>query len=377
MGGELLIAALFFLLACVMSVFSAANLFIAARETIQLTWLFAVFVMLSSVIPKYDLRATLIALVLASGILTSMVGVYEYFWVREPVDMLVASTRLRSTGIYDQPNAYGSFLIGSIPLLAGILVFDDLRKYLVGRWRAVWPQVSMRPLLWIILALLAFTLAATFSRGSWVGWGIGFTVLFFLGRSWFSSRRFFAVVATCLLSVSAVLVDVSFQPSVIDRSFSNTQRLKLLESSWKMFLDYPFTGVGNGNFSVLLPRYADEELLESMQRDFDPVEKKFYRNPQKQPDIEIVHNVLAQVTCETGIAGLLTFLAFWFFYFRKVMRTLNNLQSSTDRFLVIAALASVAAMLGAALFGWPFTHGVQELLVLQMALTMTSAEPKA
>ncbi len=74
--------------------------------------------------------------------------------------------------------------------------------------------------------------------------------------------------------------------------------------AWKMFLDYPVTGVGTGNYTAHYQEYADEIGFAASGYD-DPGESHYS------------HNLVLEVAAETGLLGLAVFAAaigtcFWY-----------------------------------------------------------------
>lgn len=364
-GKEFFLSMGLLVMASALSVTAAQNKFLAIRETVQFAWILCIFIMVTNVIRETGQAARLAALILVSGAAACLVGVCQYFFLREPVDMLIAQTRVRSMGFYDQPNALGSYLIGASPLLWSLALLDRFPSEIP------WKRVG-RVFLLGAAFLYGMALAATFSRGSWIGWFAAVTMLGLLLKEKAKRRQLALIVALSVAGALVIFIDYSFQPPGRGRgrSFSNTQRLMLFDAGFRMFRDHPVVGVGSGNYPVKLPEYATPELRESMMMDYDVEKKEFYINPQKKPDIEIVHNIILQVGTETGVLGLASFCFFFGLYMKKAWSSVKKSLTAEGGPLRAAAFAGFAALLVGGMFGWPFTHGVQELLLVDMALVV-------
>jgi O-antigen ligase len=75
-----------------------------------------------------------------------------------------------------------------------------------------------------------------------------------------------------------------------DDKGSAESRIPLMNLAWRIFLDHPVLGVGTNNFSVVMDRYLTPEFRHGF--------------------LFVVHDKYLLVLCETGIGGLLAFLAF-------------------------------------------------------------------
>jgi O-antigen ligase len=136
-----------------------------------------------------------------------------------------------------------------------------------------------------------------------------------------------------------------------------------------MTIAHPFFGVGIGNYSVQLSNYASRELIDSAQMDYNPIEKKWFVNPDKKIDIEIVHNMFLQIAAETGLLGLAAFLVLLYAYYKSSLK-LIRITNMKEYGIRLSFIGSFTAILLSGLFGWPFSHGIQEILILSMALSI-------
>ncbi|MDZ7343792.1 MAG: O-antigen ligase family protein, partial [candidate division KSB1 bacterium] len=363
---------LFFLAACLLSLFAAENRFVGLRETVQFAWLFGVFYFISHQAKERVKTLTLWGLLLGAGFVVSLIALYQYFFVREPVHFLIAETRLRAHGIYDQPNSFGSYLIGIIFFLFGFYFLAATHAPQVKERRgAAYTIFFNKKVILASLFILSAMLVATFSRGSWIGLFCGMAVLYYLLRKKIHNALFARLLGVMAAAAVLIMTDVYLQPQHSDRSFSDRQRVLLLNVAVQMARDHPWLGVGFGNFPDRLPEYATAELMDSMQLDYDKILKTWFVNPNKKPDIEIVHNTLLQVVAETGMLGLATFVWLFFVYYRNALKRLRESEDQQEYSIRATALASATAIFCNGMFGWPFSHGVQEVLMISLALAIS------
>jgi O-antigen ligase len=362
---------LFFLAVCLLSILSAQNRFVTLRETVQFAWLFALFYFVGYEVKERTKTLTLWSLLLIAGLIVALVGIYQYFFAREPIHFLIAETRLRAHGIFDQPNPFGSYLIGIILFLFGFYFLAEKYAPQNERLGGIYKVFFNKTIILVSLFILSVTLVATFSRGSWVGLLCGIIALYYFYRKKIRSAPFVMLIGVIGIAAVLVIADVSLQPQHTGRSFSNRQRVLLLKAAVQMAREHPWLGVGFGNFPDRLPEYASAELMESMQFDYDKISKEWFVNPNKKPDIEIVHNTFLQVVAETGIFGLATFAWLIFVYYRRALKCLRESVDQHEYYIRATALASATAIFCSGLFGWPFSHGVQEVLMISMALAIS------
>jgi len=364
---------LFFLGACLLSLLAAQNRFVALRETVQFAWLFGLFYFVAHEIREPRETLTLWSLLLVAGLVVAGVGIYQYFLVREPIHFLIAETRLRAHGVHDQPNSFGNYLIGVIPLLFGFYFLADTLAPSVHERRGWVGKIFLnKRVIVALLFILSTALVATFSRGSWVGLGFGAVTLYFLLKG--KIRHASLVLLPGVIGIAATLVigDLSRQPRHTGRSFSNKQRAELLKAAIQMARDHPWLGIGFGNFPDRLPEYTSPELMQMMKLDYDPIKKEWFLNPNKKPDIEIVHNTLVQVAAETGLFGMAAFVWLFVVYYRRALKLLREAVEQKEYCIRATALAGATAILCSGMFGWPFSHGVQEVLIVTMAIAVAN-----
>jgi probable O-glycosylation ligase (exosortase A-associated) len=179
-------------------------------------------------------------------------------------------------GFMSDNNSFALALNMVLPLLVGLAIVEK--------------EKIVRIAAGVAAALCLLTILFTFSRG-------GFLTLIVVGGLliWRSKRR--VVVAGLLaLGLSGFLFltseQLTGQYAERARSIQNYEedgsaqgRLNAWTTSWRVFLDYPWTGVGPNNLAAVYQRYS-------------PLEERF----------RVAHNAFFQLLAECGLPALLFFV---------------------------------------------------------------------
>jgi putative inorganic carbon (HCO3(-)) transporter len=383
-----LIPVMVFLFACAFSITTAQNKLISIRETIQYIWMAGLFLYILNENRKRNIFYPVVSILIFVSAIVSIAGIYQYFVVREPIHFLITETRLRAHGFYSQPNTLGGFLSGIIPLLLGLyLISSSERKDKTIADTRLMLFFRKKGVILTLLFIVNAGIMATYSRASWIGFIGGLIIMMFFLRKSIPLKRFIIPAAVLCISSAIFLLDISYsyiyteknmsgKKSAVNslffnRDFSNSQRSMLIASAVSMLYDYPIGGIGIGNFRARLPEYASPELIESMQVDYNDSTRTWFINHNKPIDIELVHNMFLQIIVETGIIGITAFLWILFIFYREAIGRMLAAQSSEDRVVRAAMIASISAILIGGIFGWPFSHGIQEVMIINMALSVS------
>jgi O-antigen ligase len=190
-------------------------------------------------------------------------------------------TEGRLQGGVSDPNYLAAGLVPAI-VLAGVLLSGARDPIL--RW-----------VLAVTIVLLGVGLAATQSRG-----GLVAAVVTLIASVVIFRRKLFWFAALTL-SVLAVGAWFTVTPDAWERVTSGydgggTGRTELWEVGWRILGEHPTVGVGLNNFRAEAYRYVRR-----------PGNLEYVRLIAERPDK--VHNVYLQMLVETGVVGLLLFLA--------------------------------------------------------------------
>lgn len=185
--------------------------------------------------------------------------------------------RMRIGGTIGVPNVAGAYLSVMLAIATSIL-FTNLGKFY--KWLAAG-----------VLALGGVALIFTFSRGAWLALVLAVTVFCFV--VW--RQRGVSLKAPIVILVILTALYVPFGGSISARLFGDDQgsaesRIPLNMLALRMIGDNPVLGVGANNFTVAMDQYATSEF--------------------RRKWLWAVHNKYLLIWAETGLGGLLAYLAF-------------------------------------------------------------------
>ena len=130
-----------------------------------------------------------------------------------------------------------------------------------------------------------------------------------------------------------------------------TERLKLLKKTMTMIGDHPFTGVGAGNWKVVIPSYGLDSTV--------------YGKGIVAPDR--VHNMYLQVASETGVPGAVFYFGMWLVIAWAGFQTIRKTNDNNKKVLLILMLAGFAAIAVDSLFSFAPERIEHSLYMLLMA----------
>jgi len=216
---------------------------------------------------------------------------------------------MRIGGTVGSPNFAAAYLSISLTCAASVLFTTLGRLY---KWLAT-----------AVLGLGSIALILTFSRGGWLALALSLTLLCLV--TW--RRRGLSLKAPITVLVLLALLYVPFHSLVGARLFGDDRgsaesRIPLMNLAFRIIEDHPLLGVGANNFTVAMGPYLTSEF--------------------RQAFLFAVHNKYLLVLAETGIGGLIGFLAFFAGTMRKGWQCWNF----QDRLLSPLALGFAAGIAG-------------------------------
>lgn len=247
--------------------------------------------------------AGLVACLLLAPTAESLIGVVQFLTGNGPPSFQIAGSShfVRAYGTIGTPNAFAGYLNMAWPLavaLACAATWHWLRHD-----RRAWPGALG---LWLVAGVLLLGVGASFSLGGWLGAAAGAVALILaLGRvgqivaalAVGGGAAVFAGGGSGLLpaSVAARLSRLNgltlFDPATVQvtpENFAVVERMAQMWAGWQMFLRYPLTGVGPGNYTTAYQDVASAPWYASRGH---------------------AHNYYIHFMAENGIIGLLAFLA--------------------------------------------------------------------
>lgn len=241
-------------------------------------------------------------------------------------------------GFMNDNNAFALALNMVLPLLVGIAVVEK--------------EKILKIVGWTMAGLCLLTILFTFSRGGLL------TLCLITPLLIWRSRQRLLVGAVLAIGLSAFLffTSDSFTAEYTERASTITDyeedrsamgRLEAWNTSWRVFLDYPWTGVGPNNFAVVHPVYSP--------------------NPEV---FRVSHNMYLQLLSECGFPALLFFLAtvgstLWGL---QKLRAETSTQAWAETYARMFQISILAYLAGSVFLNTAYNELIYELIGLSISL---------
>jgi O-antigen ligase len=247
-----------------------------------------------------------------SGVANALIGIYEFMGGSGALHLLINDRFFRAFGTFGQPNPFGGFM----GLLAPIALTAAL-GYSV-RARRFWHGTKQLPISPIIAAsfyiaasgLLVVGVIVSWSRGAWLGYALSLGAVLFalprrlwqsvglvvavtgiIGGLWLTGRLPLSVVSRISSAFEETFATADVRGvDITSENYALIERLAHWQAAVNMATDYPWLGVGFGNYEVAYPRYR-------------LINWKF--------PLGHAHNYYLNVLAETGIIGLVAYIILW------------------------------------------------------------------
>lgn len=313
----------------------------AGRELINWTLMLGLLYLALNELPRDTARPRRLALVIAGVVgMSGAAAVFQSIGVLPGRFSLPGTAFFRATLGFGWPNELGMFMAIGLPL--------TIYAYATARTQ------SMKAVAAAAVVAAVCGLAVTFSRGSWLGVAAAAPVVLL------SARRRPRWQLIGMIVGGTILLDLVTGGALRTRIVSTTgdplvgQRAALMYAGVVMFLEHPFLGVGPGSFGLAL-------------QDFGPQISWLWDY------VGSAHNMYLEMAAELGIIGLAAFLALlgtlWLVLWKNARQAVTDPHVSADELGLRNAVLwayTTACMVG--MSGWPFAHGVGQLIVLVAAI---------
>jgi O-antigen ligase len=264
---------------------------------------------------------------------------------------------MRAYGDFGQPNALAGYL-GMILPFGIALSFRGPRE---------------KPLVLVATAIIALGIAATWSRGAWLGCIAGLSVMALL---WSDRTRRWLALGAGTAAVIAVLGLAGLLPTVFAERFSVlfenfvvfdaskvdptptnwslVERMAHWQAGWDMARDHPLVGVGPGNYEAAYPRYYIGDWLEALGHS---------------------HNYYINTFAELGLIGLVIFLGFTVTIFVRFIAAARRAGASQSvwRAVLVATVGAAVTLSVHNTFDNMLVHGIGVQLGLILGLAEAAA----
>jgi putative inorganic carbon (HCO3(-)) transporter len=360
-----------FLGVILLSLTAARSLPLALKETLKWLELFIAYFLVVNGLPEREAGA-MVALLLLAGAVEALVGLGGSLLRMGPPSFAILGGRLyRACGTFGQPNPFGGYINLSLPLALSLLVGTALTSRTENR------EPKTKALHFFVLCsvflVLAVALILSWSRGAWLSAGVAMAVvaaawfwsliasqssagwaqqmrgralgLLWLGLTLGSLLVLEGALDHLPLTVRARLgsgieelttLDVS-NAAVTDENFATIERLAHWQAALGMWGDYPWLGVGIGNYTAAYPQYA---------------------LPRWDDPLGHAHNYYLNIAAETGLVGLVAYLLFLAAAFWQAWRASLHTSHPLARGVAIGVLGLLTALSIHSLSDNLYVHGM-------------------
>jgi O-antigen ligase len=304
-------AVLFFVIVAVASLFIAEYRHVALRELRVLILEPALFYLMLRT-ARLDGRAIwrVVDFFVLGAVVVALIGLVQYTLGVNIITAEEGFRRLRS--VYGSPNSVALYLGRVLPLLVAVALFGG------SRGRRITYGLTAVP--------LGLAVLLSYSKGA-LTLGVPLSLLalgVLAGGRWLWA----SLGAVGAAGVAAIpLLQTPRFASLLDTSSGTTfLRLQLWRSSWTMFREHPWLGVGPDNF---LYHYRSRYILPAA---------------WEEPNLSQAHNILLDYATRMGIAGLAAGawlqIAFW-----RLALPLRRLTDPDRRALALGLMGSMVNLL--------------------------------
>jgi O-antigen ligase len=355
----------------------------AIKELLRWAEAFLIWLMVSALARRRWQIAGLIVCLLLAPAAEAVVGVTQFLTGNGPPSFRIALTLafVRAYGTIGQPNSFAGYMNMAWPLALAVAVGATLMFWQrrVRRPTTDDRQPMRRPFSifyspfsisygflvlgsWFSVLLLLAALAASLSRGAWVGaacgvvgmtlalgprarrWALAALGLGALALALGGAGLLPEILANRLASITPYLtIFDAGTVAITPQNFAVVERMAQMQAGWRMFLAHPLTGVGPGNYTIAYPAFAVGTWYASRGH---------------------AHNYYIHMLAETGVLGALAYLALLAGVVRQAIATLRAENGTIWRSAAVGCCGIIAAVIGHDLF--------ENLHVLSMGIQLAA-----
>lgn len=222
---------------------------------------------------------------------------------------------------FGNPNFLGDFLVVMSPITLA-LFFKKRKFHLLFLW-----------------ILITFSTVATYSKGAWIGYGLGLLTFGFLFVNFIlnieKSKRIFILIIMSFLTITTVSGAIFIQMK--KRPDSASFRTCTWLATWEMINTNPVLGTGIGTFYLTYPSFRRPEI--------------FFIEKAHNTETDHCENEYLEVFYDEGMIGIGIFLALLALFLTLGLRNLayfrrRNLNDGTTAYIQLGVLSALVAQLG-------------------------------
>jgi tetratricopeptide (TPR) repeat protein len=294
---------------------------------------------------------TILNTVIILGSLFGIYGILQYlgidfsFWGHNVGRQVVA-------GLFGNVNYFAEYLIAILPLAVSLFFITSIKS-----------NRSKKILLLIGILAMGGSLLLTFTRGSYLAFGVSliFMLLLFVicrGKVFIRENRkiFILILAAIILAAflfaipnplnkpGTYISKIKARTSItaLKEGYSSKRRMATWKFTWMMITDRPILGSGVGTFKYNTLSYQAKFFSQGNNRSLYPYGIAFN-----------AHNEYLEVWAELGIIGLGIFLWMVIGYFYYGLKFLKKTKNNYKQGTVIGLMGAVVAILIDGIFGFP------------------------
>jgi O-antigen ligase len=354
-----------FITICTLSLMWSNNFFVSIKELpLFLVGPLLYFVITNNICAERQISRILNILLIVGG-LFGIYGILQYngidfsFWIRN-------IGRQQVFGLFGNVNFFAEYLIIPLPIAVS-LFFASQNKF-------------KKILLLIAILAMGTSLTLTFTRSSYLGFGVSliFMAILFItlqSKSFIKeNKNIFIIILVAIIIITLLFVIPNplnktgtaiykiksrISVSQLSQSFSISSRI----SNWKfttlMIKDNPLLGSGIGTYKYNSLKYQARFLEQGQNRSIYP-----YVFATK------THNEYLQLWAELGIVGLGIFIWLIIIYFYYGLRFIKRVKNRYKQGITIGLMGAVVAVLIDGIFGFPL-HLPATVVLFWLALALT------
>lgn len=329
-------ALVFFILVTGLSAFAAASISAWLLEWVKWIQILLLMTVIISAFKRISWEWLVFGLVLA-GVANAFVGIYEFFGGSGALHLLINDRYFRAFGTFGQPNPFGGFMGLLIPLSVTSAIGYAIR-WSKSRGTGHSLNMGLTTFYGFASIILIIGMGMSWSRGAWLGLGAAFLMLGLAVPRQFKNGLAVFVGLACILLIlwtSGLLpqsivqrLQTSTQEffafedvrgvDITPDNFAVAERLAHWQAAINMFTDYPWLGIGFGNYATRYPQYGLMNWLEPLGH---------------------AHNYYLNILAEVGIIGLLGYGKVWVTIFHRTWEAKSH-PDNFARYIAIGLLGS-------------------------------------
>jgi O-antigen ligase len=348
------------------------------KETLRWGEAFLVWLIAINTLRRRWQIAGLVACLLIAPAVDALIGLMQFLTGDGPAAFRIAPglPYVRAYGTIGQPNSFAGYLNMAWPLALALAIGTAVAGRTKNRaQRTAMALLAACSLFFVLCSLLLAALAASFSRGAWLGAAIGLAGMVLVqGRRaarWLMVGLGVGALVVALggagllpEALAGRLASIARNLALFDagtarvtpENFAVVERMAQLQAGWRMFLAYPLTGVGPGNYSAAYPDFAVLPWYASRGH---------------------AHNYYLHMAAEAGIGGALAYLALLGGTSYQAIGTVRRANGTIRRSVAVGCCGIIAAVAGHELFEnlHALSMGIQLAAVWGLIHALGQAEP--